>query len=45
MGFPPESAGRRAGGRPEAARARVVVFGDNETKIPFTSQYGMCILF
>src|SRR5271168_3580355 len=36
---------RRVGGRLEAACERAAPFGHNETKILFTSQYGMCILF
>src|ERR1700677_1563212 len=36
---------RRVGGRLEAACERTAPFVHNETKILFTSQYGMCILF
>src|SRR3984957_9872708 len=36
---------RRVGGRLEAACERTAAFVHNETKILFTSQYGMCILF
>jgi hypothetical protein len=31
--------------RLEARSERAALFADNETKILFTSQYGMCILF
>src|ERR1700678_375620 len=36
---------RRVGGGVEGARARDAPLRHNETKILFTSQYGMCILF